>query len=67
MIFVAPEDADSNELSNNKPQFEIEEIKQMTDPREFVRKTVSAYPGLAEDEIDELFREVEEEVRKMDN
>lgn len=64
MIFVAPDDTEENESEFKKPQIDMEDIKQMTDPREFVRKTLGAYPGLTEEEIDELFGEVEEEVRK---
>lgn len=63
MIFVAPEeDRQSNE--NPRPKFEVEEIKQMTNPLDFVRKTADAYTGLSEDDLDELFGEVEEEIRK---
>ncbi|MDE7420221.1 MAG: hypothetical protein K2N35_08430, partial [Muribaculaceae bacterium] len=67
MIFVAPEDNLFKESESKKPQFDMEEIKQMTDPREFVRKTADSYSGLTEEDLDELFREVEEEVKKMEN
>lgn len=64
MIFVSQNCEDEND-ETIKTQLNIEEIKQMTNPREFVRKTAGAYPGLTEDELDELFGEVEIELKKM--
>ncbi|MDE6741617.1 MAG: exonuclease SbcCD subunit D [Muribaculaceae bacterium] len=63
MIFVTPEE-DGQRPENSRPKFEVEEIKQMTNPLEFVRKTADAYSGLSEEDLDELFGEVEEEIRK---
>lgn len=66
MIFVA---SDKESLSNgdeSKHQIELEDIKQMTDPREFIRKTAGDYPGLTENEIDDLFYEVECFLKKND-
>lgn len=65
MIFVAPEE-DNTINENNRPKFEVEEIKQMTNPLDFVKKTADTYAGLSEDDLDELFREVEEEMRRME-
>lgn len=65
MILVSPDNDECDDTEDNKPQLDVEEIKQMTNPREFVRKTAGAYPGLTEDELDMLFTEVEQEVRKM--
>lgn len=64
MIFVSPEDDSQDESISIGHRIDMEEIKQMTDPREFVKKTAGSYTGLSEDELDELFAEVEEEVRK---
>ena len=64
MIFVAPEEEDQS-IETLRPKFEVEEIKQMTNPLDFVRKTADAYTGLSTDDLDELFCEVEEEVRRM--
>lgn len=66
MIFVSPINEDSDKSENNQSQLELEEIKQMTDPREFVRKTSGAYPGLTEEDLDNLFSEVDEYVRAND-
>lgn len=67
MIFVAPEDDTNGESQSNQSSMDMEEIKQMTDPREFVRKTSGSYPGLTEDDLDDLFSEVEEYMRTMDD
>ncbi|MDE6631466.1 MAG: exonuclease SbcCD subunit D [Muribaculaceae bacterium] len=66
MIFVSPEDDLISEPIRNQYPMDMEEIKQMTDPREFVRKTSGEYPGLTEDELDDLFREVEEYMKNID-
>ena len=36
----------------------------MTNPLDFVRKTADAYTGLSTDDLDELFGDVDEEVRR---
>ncbi|MDE6560205.1 MAG: exonuclease SbcCD subunit D [Muribaculaceae bacterium] len=63
MIFVAPEE-DCSSIDDLHPKFDVEEIKQMTNPLDFVRKTADAYTGLSIDDLDELFGEVEEEIRR---
>lgn len=65
MIFVAQEE-ENQLIENSRPKFEVEEIKQMTNPLDFVRKTSDAYSGLSEDDLAELFGEVEEELRRME-
>ncbi|MDE6697516.1 MAG: exonuclease SbcCD subunit D [Muribaculaceae bacterium] len=66
MIFVASDDEVISNNDEGKHQLELEDIKQMTDPREFIRKTARSYPGLTENEIDELFCEVESYIKKSD-
>lgn len=66
MIFVASDDESITSADRIKHQFELEDIKQMTDPREFIRKTSGDYPGLTEKEIDDLFYEVECFLKKND-
>ena len=62
IIFVAPEEErESTEKSRLK--FEVEELKQMTNPLEFVKKTADAYSGLTEEDLEVLFNEVEDEIR----
>lgn len=64
IIFVASED-ERESAEKKRPKFEVEEIKQMTNPLEFVRKTADAYSGLSEEDIEALFIEVEDEVARM--
>lgn len=64
IVFVAPEGENPpNEVIRQK--FEVEEIKQMTNPLDFVRKTVDAYSGLSEEDLETLFGEVEQELKIM--
>ncbi len=63
-IFVASAEEPSDLLGIRKAKIDVEEIKQMSDPKEFIRKTAPAYPGLTADEIIDLFSEVEEELKK---
>ena len=67
MIFVSPIKEDSAKTEICQSQLELEELKQMTDPREFVRRTQGDYPGLTEQELDDLFSEVEEYIRTIDD
>lgn len=64
MIFVSP-DEESGSTENTKPKFEVEEIKQMSNPLEFVRKTADTYSGLTKEDLESLFGEVEKELTKM--
>lgn len=41
-----------------KPTFEVAELQQMTDPMQFIAKTIDRYEGLEADEIREMFDEV---------
>lgn len=64
IVFVAAEE----EIHPNdgiRPKFEVEEIKQMTNPLDFVRKTADAYSGLSEEDLETLFGEVEQELTRM--
>ncbi len=49
-----------------KPAFEIADLQQMTEPFKFVEKTIDQYPELDLDEVREAFREISEEVKRMD-
>ena len=50
-----------------KPTFEIADLQQMTDPFKFVEKTIGQYPELKLEEVREAFREISEEVKRMDD
>lgn len=63
MIFVCTEENITDVSEEERPRIDMEEIKQITDPRKFVRLTARSYPGLSEDDLDDLFREVEEIIR----
>jgi exonuclease SbcD len=43
--------------------FEVAELQQMTDPMKFIEKTSDRYQGLNIDDLREVFREVEEEIK----
>ena len=49
-----------------KPAFEVADLQQMTDPFNFIEKTIHQYPDLNLDEVREAFREITEEVKRMD-
>ena len=44
------------------PVFEVTELSQMTDPLEFVRKTIEHYPSLNPDTLEADFAEIEKEL-----
>ena len=64
MIFVSTEESLPATPATGHQRIDLEEIKQITDPRKFVRMTARSYPGLSEEDLDDLFREVETELRK---
>ena len=47
-------------------KFEIADIQQMTNPLDFIEKTIEQYPTLTIEEIREAFNEVEKEIKRMD-
>lgn len=47
-----------------KLTFEVAELQQMTNPLDFIEKTISQYPGLTMDEVRQAFVEVEAEIAK---
>ena len=49
-----------------KPAFEVADLQQMTDPFNFIEKTIHQYPEFKLDEVREAFREITEEVKRMD-
>ena len=49
-----------------KPAFEVADLQQMTDPFNFIEKTIHQYSDLKLDEVREAFREITEEVKRMD-
>lgn len=55
-------DKDENK---NKPAFKMEELQQMTNPLEFVRKTIDRYPSIDADTLEADFAEIEKEIVAM--
>lgn len=53
-----------NRGNETKPKFEVAELQQMTDPIEFIEKTIDQYEGLEADEIREMFDEVKRELNE---
>ena len=41
-------------------------MQQMSNPIEFVLKTIGQYPGLKEEQLEDDFAEIERELRAMD-
>jgi exonuclease SbcD len=48
-----------------KPVFEVAELQEMTNPMDFIEKTISQFPNLSLDELRQDFEEVEAEIRHM--
>lgn len=48
------------------PRFEVAELQQMTDPYQFIEKTIERYPDIDLDDLGDIFREINEELRRMD-
>lgn len=45
--------------------FEVAELQQMTDPMEFIERTIDKYPGLNLDEVRQAFEEVKAEIERL--
>ena len=58
------ENDDIQPEETSRPLFEIAELKQMTDPLDFVKKMIHSFPELDLDQLEEDFKEVENEIRK---
>ena len=62
-IWEGEEEAKQSETA--VPTFKIADLQQMTDPMHFIERTIDRYPQFTLEELAEAFREVEEEVRLM--
>ncbi len=62
VIWTGCPDTDKDET---KQVFEVAELQQMTDPMQFIEKTISQYPGFELEELRAAFAEVEVEVKRM--
>ncbi|MDE6380807.1 MAG: exonuclease SbcCD subunit D [Muribaculaceae bacterium] len=65
IVFVSTEEDIPTDINDGGPRIDLEEIKQITNPRKFLRMTAQSYPGLSEEDLDDLFEEVEQEIRRM--
>ncbi|MDE5813020.1 MAG: exonuclease SbcCD subunit D [Muribaculaceae bacterium] len=65
IVFVSTEEDIPKEINDGDPRIDLEEIKQITNPRKFLKMTAQSYPGLSEEDLDDLFEEVEQEIRRM--
>ena len=63
IIWKGEEEAKKSETA--APTFEIADLQQMTDPMHFIERTIDRYPQFTLEELAEAFREVEQEVRLM--
>lgn len=66
IIWVGNEE-EINSAADEEAEEEIavEELQQMTDPLQFIRRTSDQYPSLDLGMIEDAFREIEEEIRLM--
>ncbi len=62
LIVVSPIEEEAEDTTA-ADVIEVSELQQMASPLEFVRRTLSRYPDLPEDDLDEIFREIEDEIR----
>jgi len=54
------------EEEGSRPVFEVAELQQMTDPMSFIEKTRDQYPGLDIEEVRSAFKEVKEEMKRLE-
>ena len=57
--------AEKSAAAGTRPEFAVADLQQMTDPLEFIEKTIGDYPELDIDEVRELFGEVRTEVARL--
>lgn len=55
----------NNDDNKELPSFEIAELQQMTNPLEFIERSIEQYPTLNIDEVREAFIEIEEEIYRL--
>ena len=58
------ENGTEEDCEEKKPDFEVAELQQMTNPLEFVRKIIDQYPDLNIGELESDFAEIEAEMQK---
>ena len=56
-----------NEETGSQPLFQVADLQQMTNPMDFIRQTQSHYPEFDIEELAEAFKEVEAEVRRLND
>lgn len=62
---VAPAEEETDGVNESLNEIEVSELQQMVSPLDFIRKTIDRYPELSLEELEEAFKEIEEELRKM--
>lgn len=58
---------DKSETNRQQPVFQVAELQQMTDPMNFIEKTIGQYPNLDIEEVRLAFEEVRKELQSMDD
>lgn len=53
--------------TGSQPLFQVADLQQMTNPMDFIRQTQSHYPEFNIEELAEAFKEVEAEVRRLND
>ena len=65
IIRVSPAEEEQEAPEGIAETIEVGELQQMASPLEFVKKTLDRYPDLRADELEDLFKEIEDELRAM--
>ncbi len=60
------EGIETEQKQSTEITFEVEDFQQMTDPLDFIRKTINQYPQLDVDKLEEDFKRISERVRQME-
>lgn len=48
-----------------RPKFEVAELQQMSDPMQFIEKTITQYPGLDLEDLRDAFNDIKAEIHRM--
>jgi len=58
---------EATEVAAVRPTFEVEDLSQMADPINFIKKTIHQYPGLELDDVSDAFEEVKRLLESADS
>lgn len=64
-IIWVGEEIEQVDIAEEEQEIAVEELQQMTDPLQFIRLTAEKYPSLDLDSLAEAFKEIEDEIKVM--